>query len=171
MGLMCMCVYWHKAIKTALPASMCVCVFLQIYSCCLLCDWPRDSSGRPPRLPSSLSCQKGNQQRRCTRFTPRLPIGRVGKNRPGMDVPACVRCLSPPIPPSLSSGDRYVEITHSLRPREGWHPSLSSSASSFPHLSSSLHPSSHSTINCLSNWQAHPLYHSEALWPIGLYYI
>ena len=65
---------------------MCVSVFHQIYVGCLLCDWPRDISGHPPRLPSSLSCQKVNQQNKALKIYPSTP------HRPGGKGPAGTRC-------------------------------------------------------------------------------
>lgn len=65
---------------------MCVSVFHQIYVGCLLCDWPKDISGHPPRLPSSLSCQKVNQQNKALKIYPSTP------HRPGRKGPAETRC-------------------------------------------------------------------------------
>lgn len=74
---------------------------------------------------------------RRTRFTPQLPVGRVGKDQPGLDEPACVLCFS--LHPSLLASHQVIDMWRSLIPygpeRGGIHHSLPVPPPP-PHLSS-----------------------------------
>lgn len=149
-GRVCMLTAIHQ--NSTVSQCVCICVSHQIYACRLLCDWPRDSSGRPSGGVQALYLvRRAIRKIRHTRFTPQLRTGRwEGSSQDRICLNVLSLCL--PLLPSLLPTRQVMDMWRSLIPyspeRGGIHHPLP-----LPplRLSSSHPPSGHSTISCLSN--------------------